>query len=269
MYAIAVFERTPCTFYVLHAHQVSPSGLISTMNKERGTRLYTIMAGEEQKKLDKIMDRLRKVDNARDHFFEGHLVAGSLLSVLRNWALRTRADFIVMGTQGATGLKEIFMGSNTVKVIRNIDFCPVVAVPEHYDFLRPEHVLFATEYRHKISKEVLRPLKAIAELWEATINIVHISEERELDKTQQENQKAMHVVLKGMRHTFETLDFYPAISDRVREYAAECDVQLIAMIQTQHSFIRQILREPVIKNVAFRTELPFLVLPEKGQKHAS
>ena len=61
-YAIYLFENTTCTFYVMHAHQVSPSALISTINKERDTRLHEITQDEVGFKLHKLVGQLTKIN---------------------------------------------------------------------------------------------------------------------------------------------------------------------------------------------------------------
>lgn len=38
-------------------------------------------------------------------------------------------DLIVMGTRGASGMMELFFGSNTADVIEQVRVCPVLAVP--------------------------------------------------------------------------------------------------------------------------------------------
>ena len=40
------------------------------------------------------------------------------------------------------------------------------------------------------------------------------------------------------------------------------DTGMIAMLNRKHGFFYKFIHEPVIKKVAFKTEVPFLVLPE-------
>lgn len=55
---------------------------------------------------------------------------GFLYSAIERVAKENAVDLIVMGTKGATGAVEFFVGSNTEKVIR-MSQCPVLAVPEN------------------------------------------------------------------------------------------------------------------------------------------
>lgn len=62
------------------------------------------------------------------------------------------ADLIVMGTKGATGLKELLVGSNTEKIVRNAH-CPVLAIHEKCNISAIKDVVFATdldETHHKV-----------------------------------------------------------------------------------------------------------------------
>ncbi|CAN5532599.1 hypothetical protein BH23BAC1_BH23BAC1_33470 [soil metagenome] len=55
-------------------------------------------------------------------------------------------DLVVMGTTGATGLKEVFLGSNTSHAIENLD-CPVLAIPEHTKFSPINKIFYATDFQ--------------------------------------------------------------------------------------------------------------------------
>lgn len=262
-YAIYLFEKEPCTFYILNACQISPSGLISTINKERETRLHEITVQESKAKVEKIVDQLKKSNKVTLHKFEGITVSDSLMNALARNIISKNVDFVFMGTQGATGLKEIFMGSNTVSVIKNINSCPIVAVPAIYDYDIPDVIVFATDYRHMFKNAELKPLIYLAKLWGSAIKVVHIAEENELEEEQKQLKKMLQNWFEGLHYSFEDLDYYPNISLRISQLAEDKNVGMIAMINSKHGFFRRLMREPVIKKVAFRTEVPFLVLPEK------
>jgi nucleotide-binding universal stress UspA family protein len=54
---------------------------------------------------------------------------GSLTSTIKNYIPDSHIDLVVMGTHGASGLKELFFGSNTEKIVR-YSGVPVIAVPD-------------------------------------------------------------------------------------------------------------------------------------------
>lgn len=56
------------------------------------------------------------------------LTTGTLIQDLKTIVEEQGVDLIVMGTKGASGLQEFFVGSNTEKVVRLVN-CPVISVP--------------------------------------------------------------------------------------------------------------------------------------------
>ena len=261
-YAIYLFEQTACTFYVIHAHQVSPSALISTINKERDTRLHEITQDETKLKLYKTLEHLKRINKVADHKFEAVLESESLLNTVGRSVVDKDIDFICMGTQGASGLKEIFLGSNTVNIIKNINFCPLIAVPQSFLFSRPDKIVFATDFKHSYLPEELKPLIQIAKLWDAHISVIHISDAEPLTNEQTESKKLLTGLLSGISHSIEEIEYHPEINYRINEWVEMNNAKMVSMINSKHGFFRSLLRERVIKKIAFRTHVPFLVLPE-------
>jgi len=54
-------------------------------------------------------------------------------------------DMVVMGSQGTTGLKELFIGSNTEKIVRKAK-CPVLCLKEDIDVFKIEKVVLASNF---------------------------------------------------------------------------------------------------------------------------
>lgn len=261
-YSIYFFERIPCSFSILHAHQAAPSGLVSTINKERDTRWHQITQDEAEQKLQKVVGHLKNINKVADHCFEAILESDSLLNAVGRNIIDRDIDFLCMGTQGATGLKEIFMGSNTVSVLKNINFCPLLAIPGSFDFTSPSQIAFATDYKHLYQKVELEPMISIASMWDATIRVIHMPAEETFSRENKEIRKLLNRLLKETSHSFEMLEYHPMVSFRINEWAEEHKADILTMINGQHGFFRRLLREPVIKKVAFTTHIPFLVLPE-------
>ncbi len=55
------------------------------------------------------------------------------------------ADLIIMGSHGTDGLKEIFVGSNTERVVRNASV-PVLVIKEAFDNFKVDRFVFASDF---------------------------------------------------------------------------------------------------------------------------
>jgi hypothetical protein len=57
-----------------------------------------------------------------------------------------------MAPHGVTGAKQVFIGSNTIKVLKRIKDYPILVVPSNYDFKSLKSLAFPTYYSKKYEK---------------------------------------------------------------------------------------------------------------------
>lgn len=261
-YAIYLFEKVECVFYVLHAFEVGASSLSSTMGKAKDTRLFRAIKEESERDIKGIVSELDLSNKNRLHSFEGLSIADSLINAIGRTTVDKGIQYIFMGTKGSSALKEVFMGSSTVKVIQSIDFCPIIAVPGNYDFDLPKEIAFATNFEHIYSEVELLPLISLVKLWNSKIAVVHINMGKELLEHQKTAKDLLKQRFHGIKYGFEEVEEHSNISTAIHSYASENkNIGMIAMVNYWHSFFEKLTKENVIKRVAFNTEVPFLIFP--------
>lgn len=262
-YSQFLFEKEMCIFYFLNASQVGPSGLSEKYNKERETRLYKITVQESRQKLNDLVQVIRASNTNLKHSFESLPITDLLLNAIGRNVIDKNIDYIFMGTKGASGINEIFMGSNTVNVIKNINFCPLVTVPEAYDYDIPDEILFATDFEHFYETVELTPLIDIVKLWNSALVVVHINKEKELSEFQIKSKEMLKRKLKGITYRFQDVEMSSSISSIINHLAKQnSNIGMVSLLNRKHGFFRKLIREPVVKKVAFKSLVPFLVLPE-------
>jgi len=82
-------------------------------------------------------------------------------------------DLIVMGSHGSDGLKEIFVGSNAEKVVRNADV-PVIVVKEEIKNFKIERFVFACDFKDE-SATAFKKAKTFANMLSAALELVYIN----------------------------------------------------------------------------------------------
>jgi nucleotide-binding universal stress UspA family protein len=121
------------------------------------------MFKDEIPKLHAIAEKLNL-----DHIKMSHrLMDGSLLFNIKKAIEEENIDFIVMGTNGATGWEAFFLGSNTGTVLSAVDL-PVLSVPLDSKFKKIETIGFTTRYRNK-DKQALKEVLKIAKKTHAKV----------------------------------------------------------------------------------------------------
>jgi hypothetical protein len=157
------------------------------------------------------------------------------------------------------------MGSNTVRIIKAVKNCPVLVVPQHFGFSIPKEIAFATDFNRFYTKSELQPLKDMAVTFNAAIRIVHVQHEiKALSELQQFNLSMLRRYLGEIEHYVHTVSELNSVSKTLEVFTNELDIHLLAMLNYQHSYMEKITREPIVKRVAFHTQIPLLVIPELG-----
>lgn len=247
-YAILLFKKEECTFHILHAYQMAPSA--------PGVKL------DSENQLNQIVKKLKAEKENPLHNFKNIMIADTPLSAIDVSIKNNDVDYVFMGTKGAKGLQGIFMGSTTVNVIKNIGPCPIVAVPEKSKYGVPDEIIFTNNFRNPFKKVEIIPLITLVELCKSTLTVVYIKTGKELSNEQKSNKKLLANNLKKVKHQFLEVVMDYSLSSTIHRLEKENKkIGMVAMLKNKHGFFEKLLREPVVRNVTFTTEVPFLVLP--------
>jgi nucleotide-binding universal stress UspA family protein len=98
---------------------------------------------------------------------------GDLTQTVESFITDKKIDLVVMGTHGASGLKEFFIGSNTEKIVR-YSSVPVVAVPLGSRFDDIDDIVFPIVPTHR-SMPFIHAVKAIQNFYQAKLQILWIN----------------------------------------------------------------------------------------------
>lgn len=261
-YALQLFKDQKCTFFLLNTYTpliydveymnvgAAKSGLIDSMKEvsKRG--------------LDKTLKKIENQFKNPNHTFSTISSFNTLIHEIDELQDVKMMDFIVMGTQGATGLAEVLFGTNTVHVLKNAK-CPVLIIPENFYFETPKQIAFPTDFTHFYEEELL-PLKQIANLYNSKIRIVHVNEKKNLESIQDYNLSMLKVYLEDNPHTFDWMPNDTKKTYEINEFIKEHNINILAIINYKHSFIESIIKEPIVKNIGFHPIVPFLVIPSQN-----
>ncbi|MCY7409770.1 MAG: universal stress protein, partial [Chitinophagales bacterium] len=100
----------------------------------------------------------------------------SLPPMITQNALKVKADLIIMGTKGASGIKKAFIGSNAVDVISR-SHIPVLSVPNNYEYTGIKKILMPSDLKNLTGE--LREALPFAKLFNAQLQILFISDASE------------------------------------------------------------------------------------------
>ncbi|MDL5512403.1 universal stress protein [Arenibacter sp. M-2] len=259
--ALKLYADVPCKFIILHAYEPKAMNMLGQKSQQRLGVIYDSLAQYSAQELDKILAYLNQNHNNPNHFFETISKSDTLEGSVRDIVSNNDIDLIVMGTQGVTGAKEIFMGSNTVRVLKQLKNISIIVVPKNYNFQKLKTLVFPTDYTRKFEKFGLLPMTELTNLWNATIQVIHVAVEFILTDVQKTNLHILEERLADTTYSLNEVRFDTNIVQSVEQYVNKSRADLLAMVRYHHSFWERIIEEPVVKKIAFHSMVPVLFLP--------
>lgn len=266
-YAIELFkcEDEEYVFYLLNTYTPTITHSRFMATAAIGAQMEDVIRSNSEKGLQGILDRIKKTYNYPNQCFKTISSFSLLVDEIKDIVDNEGIDFVVTGTKGASGLEEVFMGSNTVRIIKSVKNCPILAIPQGFEFTRPTEIAFSTDFNRFYTMSELRPVIDLAKAFSATVRIVHVQYEiKALTEIQQFNLDMLRKYLDGIAHYVHTVSELHSVSKTLGVFTDELDIHLLAMLNYQHSYMEKMTREPIVKRVAFHTRIPLLVIPELG-----
>lgn len=258
-YAVKLLEKSTCIFYLVHAYTPPVYRADYTLGSPGQLGLPDTEKYKAEEALENTRQKIKAQFNIPTHTYITHAAFNSLADEIATITNKENIDFVVMGTQGATGAKEILFGSNTVHVIQRTSV-PILAIPSFFEFKPPHNILFPTDFEVDYDKANIDFLLKLSKLWHAKLHVLHVSSPSGLDADQEKNKTYLQGMLLEENTVFYDVPDQELI-EGINGFQNKAQVELLAMVKNKHSFIERLFIEPIIKNIGLHARVPFLVLP--------
>jgi nucleotide-binding universal stress UspA family protein len=213
-----------------------------------------------------------QLENLRDELlydpqFEGLDVEillrdGLVLPVIRQISTEEDIDLIVMGTLGASGLKEIIVGSNTERIIRYAD-CPVLVIPEGVKELKVKKALVPTTLKADQEK-VFNLAKHWQHLLDFKMETLYLNNPLNASTDGEiEAEKKRMAERVGLEKDLFLYIFGDTLNEdnAILSYAQHTDADLIIMGTHQRRGLSHMLFGSLTEDTANHTHIPMLAVP--------
>jgi len=255
-YAMQLFKDQECTFYVLNVQKHSEFILDDLMAAPTTTTLHSAIAQDNKKELHQLVTQLKEDNNNQNFTFKKLFDFDSLTAAIKQVVASEIIDLIIMGSNGATGAKEVIFGSNTLKVIRSVQ-CPILVIPENYNFKPIDSILFSIEDCKGLKKNQIKPLIQIKEMHQSSLSVLELNPNNEMDKA---NLKTC------LKDLFEDTPFnYHSIGSVPIPMAINSTIQLLnfdmhTLSIEPKSFLNRFVFGTKDYEICYGTMVPLLVL---------
>lgn len=137
-------------------------------------------------------------------------------------------DLIVMGSYGASGFKEMFIGSNAEKVVRT-SHIPVLVIKSSHDKFNIDRFVFASDFK-KDNKETYRQATEFAKAFGAKMYLLMVNTANNFISTSEANRR-IEDFIKDYDFMDYTINIYndESVEAGILNFAKEIDADLIGI----------------------------------------
>lgn len=260
-YALLFFEGQRCTFQFLNTYVPDfINSRVMSMSPFSGMEADPMQLQSESG-LQHLISELRELNTSSGFSFESVSSFSLLSEEIKERCDSRLFDLIVSGTRGASGAQEIFLGTNTVRILKAAGDCPVLVIPAEARPKVPKRIGFATDFNRPYSGVQLDQIHYIASLHKSQFFIFHVGSEEALSPLQEMHKRQLSMELEVLHPNFSWIDTSRTVTESLQQAVAKSKMDLLMLIRNDHSFPDVWLREPVVKRMVFHAPIPLLVLP--------
>lgn len=252
-YALEVAKSLKSNLLLLHVYQVPYDfeiqlpGIIEEMERKSAEGL------------EKEKARASKALEGTGLQIKTFSTMGDVVEATLELSENENVDLVIMGTQGASGLKRVLVGSNTASLINKAP-CPVLAVPADYRKGTITKISYSTDYRQEDIKTIQK-IADFASMFDASLAIMHVIES---DSFSEDLRFRGYRDLIKEKVNYPKLTFHKLLADSVYEgvenFIKVENPSIMVTATYRRSLLSSILEPSITKRMAYYTEIPLLAV---------
>jgi len=250
-YAVALTKEFPGVDIILY-NVYKTISFATLTEKEEGSR--KIITERELKKLK------RKLDASDTQNISIDSEEGSFIENLEKYVLSNHIDMVIMGITGSSRIKQVFMGTNTLNVIRHVN-TPVMIIPPKAKFKGIKNVLFTSDLKDVGRTTPFDSLKNLLDIFKPNLTILNVDSEHYIELTDEYKieRRAMEDKLGSYNPEFSFLRTYDFL-EGISEFLEAKEIDTIITVPRRHSFLSQLFKTSHTKKLAYHSHVPIIAI---------
>jgi nucleotide-binding universal stress UspA family protein len=188
---------------------------------------------------------------------EGYHSYAELPDAIMNLKETTGAQLIVMGITGGNAVKEVFVGSNSVKLARKSPI-PVLIVPTESIFNRIREVVLVSDFKDVAATTPVDEIKNMLKATGAHFCIVHVTSNA-TEAAASPEKAALAEMFKEFHPTFH-YETNSNFSEAIDGFVVNHKIDLVVVVPKKHGIFDNMFGVNHTKTLAFRSHVPLLAV---------
>ncbi len=223
------------------------------------TVLMPALSFEEEKLRDLQNSAQRKLDNIAGRVearVRTQVQLGSPSQKILEYITNNSITLVIMGTKGATGMRDIFIGSNTEKIVR-ASGVPVIAVKDDIKPRQIKNIVFPNTMDSDAHEDLLMKVKELQHSLHANLHVVYINTPLNFKEDTVTRERLANFSKRYMLHDFTTHVFNDLEEERgVINFARMIDADMIAVGTHGRKGLAHLLSGSIAEDLVNHSKLP-------------
>ncbi|MFK5973323.1 MAG: universal stress protein [Flavobacteriaceae bacterium] len=257
-YACQIFKNEKNELIILHAYADEVYAQDTSMQSSPLEELKEVTSLNSEKHLKQLLKKIQLYSPNSKYHYKTVSVFGALVDEINEWVNQKNIDIVVIGTRKKNNDCNITFGTNTLQVLKYVN-CPVLVIPESYEYHPLKEVLFPTDYMIPYKQREMKLLCALTASFQSTIHMLYIDPIKKLSMRQLGNQKFLSLCLKKLELIFETSPEKDK-TIAITKYIVHRNIDMLVLVNSRHSYIEDMLYQSTIDQIELNIQIPFLLM---------
>ncbi len=256
IHALHIARKLEAKLLFVHAYLMPPTGTAVMVDITEMLRLNA------EQGLEQLQKRIEKLDLSKGVSTKFVAKHGTVSDVLQRAVEKENVALVIMGTQGASGITEKFLGSNAAAATRQLK-CPVMAVPAEKPFLGLEKIVIATDMKQLNHAAIFETVKILALSFGSLVRFLHVRRiDEPFDHAASESFKQQVFQIFNDHNPLFTFIFENDIEDGLSEALEKDGSNLLVVIRRERGFFQSLFHSSISQRLVNEAALPVLVLKD-------
>jgi len=213
------------------------------------------------------IERLDELKAAINHITSGKINVdtesrlGDVTEELEKMCRSVNPFAVVMGSRGTSAMERLFLGSNSLSVVRHLT-CPVIVVPPGAEFKGIRKIGFACDFREVVASTPVPLIKKMVTTFGAQLHVLNVDFNNKNFKADTPEQTfLLQSMLEDLKPDYHFIDD-PDIEHGINEFAEKHNLDLIVTIPKKQKLLQGIFRPSSTKQLVFHSHIPILCVHE-------
>lgn len=168
-----------------------------------------------------------------------------------------QADLIVMGSAGASGMQEFFVGSNTEKVVRTSNI-PVLVIKDEVEHFEVKDFVYASDFEEKGKSTFHRALK-VAHQMGAKMHLLYVNTSGKFKTSREIDERINSFTKDAPTNNFKVIVYNEhSIKEGILNYTKKIDAQLMGIATNGRRGLAHLLNGSISEDLVNHAKKPVL-----------